>query len=73
MTTIDMIRVVAAGGGLRVDCKGKTIMDLIRIAAVAKQNNSGFLVLTNTQNMSTMDMIKISAAGKGHVLFDDVH
>lgn len=70
MTTLDMIRIVNAGGGLRVSCKGKSALDLIRIANATQQNN-GTLILTNIQGVSVLDLIRIANAGKGHVIFDD--
>lgn len=71
MTTLDMVRIVNAGGGLRVNCKGKNILDLIRIANATQQNN-GFLILTNINVLNTLDMMRIANAGKGHVFFDDI-
>ena len=61
MTTLDMIRIANAGGGLRVSCKGKNALDLIRIAN-ATQQGKGALILTNTQGMSVLDMIRIANA-----------
>lgn len=71
MTTLDMVRIINAGGGLRINCKEKSILDLIRIATATQQHN-GFLILTNIQILTTFDMIRIANAGRGRVIFDDV-
>ena len=70
MMISDLISIVAAGGGLRIDCRGKMVSDIVRIVAAAG-NNRAFVVLENTTQMMVADKIKIAAAGKGFVFFND--
>lgn len=67
----DMVRIAAAGGGLRIDCRGKLVSDLIRIAA-AGCGRRGRIILENTSHILVSDKIRIAAAGQGCVLFNDV-
>lgn len=66
----DLIRVAAAGGGLRFEGKARLTDDLIRLAAATKVGG-GQLVLTGMSARLTDDLIRIAAAGKGHVTFED--
>lgn len=67
--TTDLIRIAAAGGGLRIDASKFITTDLIRIAAAAS-NQRSILILENTGNILTSDKIRIAAAGKGSVIFN---
>ncbi|MCR5282103.1 MAG: hypothetical protein K6E18_01935 [Lachnospiraceae bacterium] len=65
-STMDIKRVVAAGGGLVLDCSKYSAIDLKNIASVAKAP----IILKNVNELSTMDMKGIAAAGNGNVIFD---
>ena len=67
----DLVRIAAAGGGLRIDCKGKLVSDLIRIAAAGSDKQS-IIVLENTTDLSVSDRIRIATAGHGCILFNDI-
>lgn len=67
----DMVRIAAAGGGLRIDCKGKMVSDLVRIAA-AGSGKGARIILENTSHIMVSDRIRIAAAGQGCVLFNDI-
>ena len=68
--TVDsLVRIVAAGGGLIIDCHGHTTDGLVRIAAAAKAKGSK-IILTNCANFTTDSLVKIGAAGDGNVIFD---
>lgn len=67
----DMVRIAAAGGGLRIDCKGKLVSDLVRVAA-AGSSKGARIILENTSNILVSDKIRIAAAGQGCVFFNDI-
>ncbi len=66
----DLVRIAAAGGGLRINCNGKMVSDLIRIVAAGSDKQST-IVLENTAHLMVSDKIRIAAAGKGRVFFND--
>jgi len=68
-TTEDLMKIVAAGGGLVLDASGKEVTDLIKIAAIC-DNEHRTLHLKNVDAFETMDLIKIAAVGDGHVVFE---
>lgn len=68
--TDDLIRIAAAGGGLRLDASARMTDDLIRIAAAAKTGGA-HLFLSGMSARMTDDLIRIGAAGKGSVVFED--
>ncbi|MHC3039234.1 helix-turn-helix domain-containing protein [Klebsiella pneumoniae] len=75
MKTIDqLVRIAAAGGGLRINASTKTVDQLVRIAAAAAGNsmnpNKAQLVLFDLESKSTDQLVRIAAAGKGTVLFE---
>ena len=67
----DMVRIAAAGGGLRIDCRGKLVSDLVRVAA-AGSGKGASIILENTSHILVSDKIRIAAAGQGCVLFNDI-
>lgn len=71
MVVSDLVRIAAAGGGLRIDCSNKMVADLVRLANAASMGG-GYLILENTERMMVSDKIRIAVAGKGHVIFNDI-
>lgn len=71
MLTTDLVRIAAAGGGLRIDCSKHLASDIVRIASAASMGG-GYIYLENSVRLSTIDKVRIAAASKGHVIFNDV-
>lgn len=67
----DLVRIASAGGGLRINCRGRMVSDLVRIAAAAS-NKRSIIILENTEHIMVSDKIRIAAAGNGCVFFNDV-
>jgi len=68
-TTNDLIRIAAAGGGLRFNGGVRTTDELIRIAAAASGHGSR-IFLSGMGARTTDDLIRISAAGEGAIVFE---
>jgi hypothetical protein len=68
-TTDDIVRIAAAGGGMRLDCSKRTTEDIVRVAAAASMSNAR-LTLTGLGMRTTDDLVRIAAAGKGSVFYD---
>ena len=66
----DLVKIAAAGGGMRLDIGGKLTSDLVEIAAATKQGG-GFLFLQGASSKLVTDLVKIALAGGGHVVFED--
>lgn len=64
-----IVRIVAAGGGLTIDASDKSVDQVVRIAAAASTQQAS-LVIRHTQNYSVEQLIRVAAAGKGCVVFD---
>jgi DNA replication protein len=71
MLISDLVRIAAAGGGLRINCEKHLLPEIIRIASAAS-SGGGFIILENTSRLLTTDMVRIAAASKGHVIFNDL-
>jgi hypothetical protein len=69
-TTSDLIRIAAAGGGLKLPAGARTTSDLIRIASAAS-NHSAKVYFSGISNRTASDLIRIGSAGKGSVVFED--
>lgn len=65
-STMDIKKIVAAGGGVILDASKYSTLDLKSIAGTAKAT----VTLKNASEFSTMDLKNIAAAGNGHVVFD---
>ncbi len=68
--TDDLVRIAAAGGGLRFDARARLTGDLVRIASAAASGGAK-IFLTGMSSRTTSDLIRIGAAGKGSVVFED--
>ena len=68
--TEDLVRIVAAGGGFRINASTRPSGDLIRIAAAA-EIGGGHVALIGMNTRHTDDLVNIAEAGKGHISFED--
>ena len=71
MLTTDLVRIAAAGGGLRIDCSKHLTSDIIRIVSAASIGG-GLVFLEKTSRLMQFDKVRIAAASKGHVIFNDL-
>ncbi len=68
--TVDsLVRIVAAGGGLIIDCAGFTQDNLVRIAGATKIKNAK-ITLINTTSLTVDSIVRIASVGEGNVVFD---
>lgn len=72
MTLNDLIRIASAGGGFHIDCSKYTVSDIVRIANAASIGG-GLIYLNNTSMFTLMDKVRIAAASKGHIIFNDIY
>jgi hypothetical protein len=68
LTTVDLMSIVSAGGGVILDTKNRTTQELMSIAA-ASRNNGAKIILTNLAFRTTQELMNIASAGKGNVIF----
>jgi ABC-type branched-subunit amino acid transport system substrate-binding protein len=68
-TTDEIVKIVAAGGGLVVEAGRRTTDELIKIATAAKHSGAT-VVFRNMAVRKTDALMKIAAAGKGKVIFE---
>lgn len=68
--TNDLIKIATAGGGFRLDAKTRLTDELVQLAAAAKTGGAT-VIFSGTGMFSTQDLIRIGAAGKGAVIFED--
>ena len=71
MLTSDLVRIAAAGGGLRIDCSKHLVSDIVRIVSAASMGG-GYIYLENAVRLTIMDKVRIAAASKGHAIFNDL-
>lgn len=67
--TEDLIRIAAAGGGMKLDGSRRSTDDLVSIAAAASMRNSR-LAITGLGDRTVDELVRIAAAGNGSVFFD---
>lgn len=70
MTTLDLINIASAGGGMRINAAPKNTLDLINIAAAAGKSGAK-IVFVGVKAKNVIDLINIANAGKGNVSFED--
>lgn len=64
-----LIRILAAGGGLRLDAGRYPPDMLVRFAAAAASGGAP-LILENADSKPPDDLVRIAAAGEGRVMFE---
>ena len=67
--TDQIVRIVAAGGGVIVNGKGKMSDQLVRIASAAKSSGATVIIKNADAKMSDQ-LVRIASAGGGNVIFD---
>lgn len=67
-TTLDLMQIAGAGGGLDFDASTRPTLDLMQIAGAAA-NKGGRLIFRGLQNRTTLDLMQIAGAGRGTVQF----
>lgn len=68
-STDELIRLVAAGGGVRVSATRISAPDLVLVAAAMIERSR--LIITGCGRLSVDEAVEIAAASVGVVLFDD--
>lgn len=68
-STDDLVKIVAAGGGLILDAEAKSTDELIKIANAAAESEA-FVTMRKVGEKNTDELIKIAAAGDGAVVFE---
>lgn len=66
----DLLKIVSAGGGLRINLGQKLTSDVIELAEAAKRSDATIELYGFTQKL-TSDLVKIATAGGGKVIFVD--
>lgn len=65
----DIVRILSAGGGLKLSTAFKSVDTLVRFASAARSKGAR-LVLEVTSILSVDDLVRISSAGGGAVSFE---
>lgn len=69
LTSDSLVRVAAAGGGVRLAAGKYTSDSLVRIAA-AGSSTQARITIENSKALTSDSMVRIAAAGKGCVSFE---
>jgi hypothetical protein len=69
-TIQELIRIVDAGAGLRMQIGNKSTDDLVRLAAAARKSGA-VLFLTGLSSRDIADIMRIAEAGKGALVLED--
>lgn len=68
MTRTEIQSILIAGGSIHVDAKKHSRMDLQMLALVAGKCK-GTLYIDNSNKLNTSDMLRLSMAAPGHIVF----
>jgi hypothetical protein len=69
-TKDELVKIAVAGGGFVMDAKAKPQEDLVAIAGAASHEGA-VVMLRNTSEKETDELVEIAFAGKGSVIFID--
>ena len=65
----DVIKILAAGGGMRLGTNFKSVESLARIATATQQKSVKLILVVNS-TLSVGDLVRIASAGNGNVFFE---
>jgi DNA replication protein len=65
----ELIKIARAGGGFTMDASHCTTDEVVRVAEVAGEHGTD-LRISKICGKTTDDLVKIAAAGRGHVFFE---
>ncbi|MGM0563974.1 MAG: hypothetical protein ACQES2_06555 [Pseudomonadota bacterium] len=65
----ELVRIAAAGGGVRVDGGALDVDELVRIVAAGGAKKTE-VIIANADAMKTDGLVRVAAAGQGRVSFD---
>jgi DNA replication protein len=68
-STDDLVKILAAGGGLVLDAGRKSIDDLMKIARAGAEGEC-LVTMRNVGEKTTEELIKIVTVGDGSVVFE---
>lgn len=67
--TKQILRIVAAGGGVILNAQEKTTPQLVQIASAAA-GSGATVILKNADTKTTEQLVQIATAGNGRVIFE---
>ena len=67
--TIDLIQIAQTGANLIIDCKSKSIIDLIQIVTIVGINDA-HITIKNAQTLTTLDIIQIAKIYPKNITFE---
>lgn len=72
MLVNDLVRIAAAGGGLKLSAADISPNDLVRIAVSAGKHEPfpSRIVITDAKHVAPNDLVRIAVAGRGCVMFE---
>jgi hypothetical protein len=70
MTTLEAVQLILNSAGLRISAKGFSQLDLVQLAANAKQKNTPLTIVVAGSSLTHADMVQIALNGGGTVTFD---
>ncbi len=68
MTISDIQTVLVAGGGIHIDAKKHTLIDMQMLAVVAGKSK-GVLYIDNSYKLTAVDMLRMCLAAPEHIVF----
>ena len=69
MRVDDIVKVIAANGGVIISAEGLTVSDLVRISATAASYENK-VVFRNAGALRTDELVHIASAGKGQAILE---
>ena len=69
MSVDDIVRILAANGGVIISAEGQTVSDLVRISATASTYENK-VVIRNAGALRTDELVRIASAGRGHTILE---
>lgn len=72
LSSDQIVRLIGAGAGLRLDASRRSVADLVAIAVAAGAGGSGHgIAFHSCRDLTLDDRIRVAEAAPGRVFFDD--
>jgi hypothetical protein len=68
-STLELVQIASAGGGLRLEASLRSTLELVQIAAAASKSGAR-ITFSGLTLRPTLELVQIASAGRGNIILE---